>query len=188
MKVEEVQVENASGYRGKQLDVPSVVATIEFRELKLRYGTGEQWQNIVESFGVVYVTSITRDGCSGCIEQKPLFRELASRMVKDTPDIVRFSNIHIRYSEADSSESPEAKKALRHGAYPTYTICQVEVRSLGTIPCNLPYDGRIGETSKRGVQPSGILQGRRGSPSQILKRANRDILGYQSYFLESRRV
>jgi thiol-disulfide isomerase/thioredoxin len=122
MKVEEVQVENASGYRGKQLDVPSVVATIEFRELKLRYGTGEQWQNIVESFGVVYVTSITRDGCSGCIEQKPLFRELASRMVKDTPDIVRFSNIHIRYSEADSSESPEAKKALRHGAYPTYTI------------------------------------------------------------------
>ena len=122
MKVEEVQVENASGYRGKQLDVASVVSTIEFRELKLRYGAGEQWQNIVESFGVVYVTSITRDGCSGCIEQKPLFRELASRMVKDTPDTVRFSNIHIRYSEADSSESPEAKKALRHGAYPTYTI------------------------------------------------------------------
>lgn len=119
---EEVIVASVPGYRGKKPDVASVVSKIEFRELKIGHGTGDQWEKLVESFGVVYVTSITRDGCSGCIEQKPLFQELASRLMKDRPDLVRFSNIHIRYSEANSNESPEAKKALRHGAYPTYAL------------------------------------------------------------------
>ena len=119
---EEVVVANVPGYRSKKPDVASVVSTVEFRELKLGHGTNDHWEKLVESFGVVYVTSITRDGCSGCIEQKPLFRELASRLTKDSPDLIRFSNIHIRYSEANSNESPEAKKALRHGAYPTYTL------------------------------------------------------------------
>src|SRR2546428_9289728 len=122
MNVEEVVVANVSGHRGKQLEAASLVTTLEFRELKVEHDTGDRWKNLVESFGVVYVTSISRDGCSGCIEQKPLFRELASRLTGSKPDLVRFFNIHVRYSEANSNESPEAKKALRHGAYPTYTI------------------------------------------------------------------
>src|SRR5712692_11205854 len=104
-----------------QLSADESVELVEFQRMK-GLSDNDAIEALAKELGIVYVTAITRDGCSGCIEQKPLFRELASRMVKDTPDTVRFSNIHIRYSEADSSESPEAKKALRHGAYPTYTI------------------------------------------------------------------
>lgn len=68
----------------------------------------------VKDFGIVYVTSITRDGCSGCAEQKPLFHELAGRMNAKYPGQVRFTNVHIRYQPDDQKESWEAKKVFGH--------------------------------------------------------------------------
>jgi hypothetical protein len=94
---------------------------IEFQRLK-----GLQERDVVETLakelGVVYVTSITRDGCSGCTEQKPLFRELAQKMSSDLTDKVHFSNVHVRYANDDGTESWESKKVFRHAAYPTYLV------------------------------------------------------------------
>ncbi len=76
----------------------------------------------MKDFGIVYATSITRDGCSGCVEQKPLFQELAVKVARRHEDRVVFSNVHIRYNSGSEEESMKAKRAFRHPAYPTYMI------------------------------------------------------------------
>ncbi len=108
--------------QASQLAIDSPVRTMEFSQLASQPSTSGLFERIVTTLGVVYVTSITRDGCSGCEEQKPLFRDLAARMTASHAGLVSFSNIHIRYAETDMSQSPEAKKVLRHAAYPTYAI------------------------------------------------------------------
>ena len=77
---------------------------------------------IVKDYGMVYVTSITRDGCSGCEEQKPLFQELAIRFDSQRPGKVAFSNLHISYTDDDVRQSEDAKRMFHHGSYPTYMI------------------------------------------------------------------
>jgi hypothetical protein len=77
---------------------------------------------LVKELSVVYVTALTRDGCSGCMEQKPLFRELAQRMSSDLGGRVHFANVHVRYTENDQAESWESKRIFRHAAYPTYLV------------------------------------------------------------------
>lgn len=77
---------------------------------------------IVKEYGVVYVTSITRDGCSGCEEQKPLFKDLARRLDQVHSGKLSFNNVHVNYSDTDTSKSEEAKRILAHGSYPTYMI------------------------------------------------------------------
>ena len=77
---------------------------------------------IVENYGVVYVTSITRDGCSGCEEQKPLFKDLATRLGRANQGNMSFANVHVRYQNSDVTQSEQAKRVLRHGSYPTYMI------------------------------------------------------------------
>jgi len=58
------------------------VELVEFQSLKGLSDSGAV-ESLVKELGVVYVTAITRDGCSGCMEQKPLFRELARKMSSD---------------------------------------------------------------------------------------------------------
>ena len=94
---------------------------VEFQRLKGLSESGAV-EALVRELGVVYVTAITRDGCSGCMEQKPLFRELAQKMSSDLTGRVRFSNVHVQYAEGDTTESWESKKVFRHAAYPTYLV------------------------------------------------------------------
>lgn len=100
---------------------PLPVETVEFQRLKTD-GKTPPIERLVKNLGVVYVTSITRDGCSGCAEQKPLFRDLAAKMNQNHPDRVQFTNIHIRYQPDQQQESWQAKQALGHAAYPTYMV------------------------------------------------------------------
>jgi hypothetical protein len=95
---------------------------LEFRELKKRFPGRETLSELVKDFGIVYVTSITRRGCSGCETQKPLFRELAGKMVSDYAGKVHFTNVHVQYGEDEKEESWESKRIFRHAAYPTYMI------------------------------------------------------------------
>jgi hypothetical protein len=99
--------------------VPPGVETLEFRHLN---SLGNPVEALVRELGVVYVTAITRDGCSGCEEQKPLFRELASRMSSELSAKVHFVNVQVRVVDGDKSESWESKKMFRHVAYPTYLV------------------------------------------------------------------
>jgi len=98
------------------------VRDMEFAALDEASSVEAQMETMMPSLGVVYVTAITRDGCSGCIEQKPLFNELAAKMESQHARLVSFSRIHIQYSEANITQSAAAKKTFRHGAYPTYMI------------------------------------------------------------------
>jgi thiol-disulfide isomerase/thioredoxin len=114
-------------YYGTVLTVSSQVSSdksvelVEFQSLKGLSSNGAV-EGLVKNFGVVYVTAITRDGCSGCMEQKPLFGQLAQKMSSDLAAKVRFSNIHVRYADGDKTESWESKKMFRHTAYPTYLV------------------------------------------------------------------
>ncbi len=78
--------------------------------------------SVVKEYGIVYVTSITRDNCSGCAEQKPLFQDLAVRFDNQHHGKVAFSNVHVEYSEEDVRQSEQAKRMFHHGSYPTYMI------------------------------------------------------------------
>src|SRR3989442_15837205 len=97
------------------------VEVIDFQRLKGLPDNGAV-EALVKELGVVYVTALTRDGCSGCMEQKPLFRDLAQRMNSDLGGRVHFANVHVRYAEDDQAESWESKRVFRHAAYPTYLV------------------------------------------------------------------
>ncbi len=97
------------------------VETVDFQRLIIM-GKADAIQGLLKEYGIVYVTSITRDGCSGCAEQKPLFRDLATKMNEKHQGQVRFLNIHIRYAPDAEQESWEAKSVFGHAAYPTYMV------------------------------------------------------------------
>jgi len=104
-----------------QLSSDKSVELLEFQRLKGLSENGAV-EALVKNLGVVYVTAITRDGCSGCMEQKPLFRELAQKMSSDLAERVHFSNVHVRYADGEPAESWESKRIFRHAAYPTYLV------------------------------------------------------------------
>ena len=104
-----------------QLSVDKNVEIIEFQRLKDLSDIGAV-EALAKELGIVYVTAITRDGCSGCMEQKPLFRELAQKMKLDLGGRVHFANVHVRYTENQREESWNSKRVFRHAAYPTYLV------------------------------------------------------------------
>ncbi len=97
------------------------VETVDFQRLVTLSRTNAM-ESLVKEYGTVYVMSVTRDGCSGCAEQKPLFHELASKMREKHQRQIRFLNIHIRYARDDQKESWKAKSVFGHAAYPTYMV------------------------------------------------------------------
>jgi len=104
-----------------QISVDKSVEAVEFQRMK-DLSDAAAVEALAKEFGIVYVTAITRDGCSGCMEQKPLFRELAQKMKTGLGERVHFANVHVRYAEDDRKESWESKRVFRHAAYPTYLV------------------------------------------------------------------
>jgi thiol-disulfide isomerase/thioredoxin len=102
------------------LETKPLLNKIDFKEYD--WAKNVPLSRLVKDYHVVYVTSITRDGCSGCEEQKPLFQKLAQKVEKEYPGKTSFSNIHIRYVEDDPGQSEEAKSLFGHGSYPTYML------------------------------------------------------------------
>ena len=94
---------------------------IEFNQLRGRT-TVDALAELVNQFGMVYVTALTRQGCSGCETQKPLYQMLAERMTQENPGRVRFRRLHVNYKSGDRRESWSSKRVFGHAAYPTYTI------------------------------------------------------------------
>lgn len=94
---------------------------VEFTQLRSRT-TGEALTELVKEYGIVYVTSLTREGCSGCETQKPLFQVLAEEMTRENSEKVRFRRFHVNYQEGDKRESWNSKRIFGHAAYPTYMI------------------------------------------------------------------
>ena len=99
-------------------EVPEIV---DFSQLKSRT-TADALAQLVGEFGVVYVTALTRQGCSGCETQKPLFKTLAEKMTGENTARVRFRSFHVNYQDGDKRESWNSKRIFGHAAYPTYMI------------------------------------------------------------------
>jgi hypothetical protein len=99
-------------------EVPEIV---EFSQLKGRDAT-EALSDLVKEFGVVYVTAMTRQGCSGCETQKPLFKTLAEKLTGENATRVRFRSLHVNHQDGDKRESWTSKGIFGHAAYPTYMI------------------------------------------------------------------
>ncbi len=99
-------------------EVPEIV---EFNQLKSQTTT-EALTQLVSEFGIVYVTSLTRQGCSGCETQKPLFKTLAEKMTGENASRVRFRSFHVNYQDGDKRESWTSKGIFGQAAYPTYMI------------------------------------------------------------------
>jgi hypothetical protein len=103
-----------------EVPIDGPVYRCDFKQIQ---ATGDNPINhLFNEYGVVYVTSITRDGCSGCEEQKPLFRELAGKIGKEHASRSKFIDVHITYRDGDYRESEKAKSAFHHGSYPTYLV------------------------------------------------------------------
>src|SRR2546425_13004852 len=98
--------------------IPEIV---EFNKLKSQTSE-EALAGLVSELGIVYVTAITRQGCSGCETQKPLFKTLAGKIHRENPAKVRFLSLHVNYENGDKQESWNSKRIFGHAAYPTYTI------------------------------------------------------------------
>jgi hypothetical protein len=94
---------------------------LNFQELKNRT-TPEALNDLVNDYGIVYITSITRQGCSGCETQKPLFKALAKKMTHENAGKVRFRRLHVNYEDDDKQDSWGSKRIFHHAAFPTYLI------------------------------------------------------------------
>ena len=99
-------------------EIPEIV---DFNKLKSQTAE-EALAELVSELGIVYVTALTRQGCSGCETQKPLFRTLAERMSQENPEKIRFRSYHVNYQDGDKRESWKSKRIFGHAGYPTYTI------------------------------------------------------------------
>ena len=94
---------------------------IEFNQLKNRTRE-EALKELASEFGIVYVTALTRQGCSGCETQKPRFKTLAEKVSRENPEKVLFRSFHVNYLDGDKQESWNSKRIFGHAAYPTYMI------------------------------------------------------------------
>jgi hypothetical protein len=94
---------------------------VEFNQSSGRT-TAAVLNELVNEFGIVYVTALTRQGCSGCETQKPLYQTLAGRLTQENPGKVRFRSFHVNYQDGDKRESWNSKGIFGHAAYPTYMI------------------------------------------------------------------
>src|SRR2546425_6659962 len=98
--------------------IPEIV---EFNKLKSQTSE-EALAGLVSELGIVYVTALTRQGCSGCETQKPLFKTLAERVGRENPEKVLFRSFHVNSLDGDKHESWNSKRIFGHAAYPTYMI------------------------------------------------------------------
>ena len=99
----------------------SELELVDFQELE-KGSARETMSELVNEYGVVYITSLTRQGCSGCETQKPLYEALAAGMTRELTGKVRFRRLHVNYREDDKRASWESKRIFGHAAYPTYMI------------------------------------------------------------------
>jgi thiol-disulfide isomerase/thioredoxin len=71
---------------------------------------------------IVYVYALTRDLCSGCETQKPLYECLASKISEKYGDRVKFGVIHVSQQDRFRLKILDFRRMLKFAAYPTYLI------------------------------------------------------------------
>lgn len=77
---------------------------------------------LVQEEKTVYVYALTRDRCTGCEIQKPLFEKLADQLHEKYDVRVEFGAIHVSQDEQFRQKLQDLRRVLRFAAYPTYLI------------------------------------------------------------------
>jgi len=77
----------------------------------------------VKKFGIAYVIAVTREKCSGCEKQKPLFEKLSDKMKSKHGRRVEFFRVHAHFSQESIEETMQCLDTFRTVAFPTYIIC-----------------------------------------------------------------
>ena len=77
---------------------------------------------LVEHEKTVYVFALTRDSCSGCETQKPLYEKLASSVNEKHGERVKFHAIHVSNQQQFRERLQDFRRILKFAAYPTYLI------------------------------------------------------------------
>jgi thiol-disulfide isomerase/thioredoxin len=121
----------------------------EFAELEQKISkTGKSALHLLApEIGKAYVISITRDGCPACKKQKPKMTELEKATMKKHGGKVVFTQIHVKYSASDNTESLRAKDVFGHYFYPTNLIL-VRTRDRGAIEYYKNASPSMGELRK----------------------------------------
>lgn len=78
--------------------------------------------SLVHQEGRVYVYALTRDRCSGCEIQKPLFEKLADQIHEKLGDRVEFNAIHVTLDDKFDDKLQDLRRVLKFPAYPTYLM------------------------------------------------------------------
>jgi thiol-disulfide isomerase/thioredoxin len=124
------------------------VNAMEFAEFeKVSRKTGSHLDFLAPQIGKVYVISITRDGCSACVKQKPRVDRLARELAEKKGKKVVFTRVHVKYSTSDDSESLRSKGVFGHYFYPTNLIL-LRTRDRGAIELYRNVSPSISELRK----------------------------------------
>jgi thiol-disulfide isomerase/thioredoxin len=84
--------------------------------------TEEPMATLVREEGVVYVYALTRDRCTGCEIQKPLFEKLADQTREKYHGRVEFGVIHVSQDQQFKEKLQDFRQVLKFEAYPTYLV------------------------------------------------------------------
>ena len=102
----------------------SIMKVIRFTDLEKRLrGKKASWKELLAPApGAVSVLAIGRDGCPGCVRQKPALARLAKSMAGEYGGRISFSSVHISCPGGSREESVRSKKTLGHYFYPTIVV------------------------------------------------------------------
>lgn len=99
------------------------VSVFDFAKLRRALDAGSKPLDfLVKEPRVVYVVMVTRDRCSSCQEQKPLFEKLANKIQEKHDGRIMFWRVHSHYSSKSNEEARQCLNAFHTAAFPTYII------------------------------------------------------------------
>ncbi len=102
--------------------MPITRLTYEEFAAKTQESPGDPLAPMVNRERTVYVYALTRDRCTGCEIQRPLYEKLANSIQEKYGDKVKFSSIHVSEAEQFREKLQDFRRMLRFAAYPTYLI------------------------------------------------------------------
>jgi thiol-disulfide isomerase/thioredoxin len=102
----------------------SCLEILDFAELKkaLVKNDLQPLDMLVKRTGTAYVLMITREMCSSCQEQKPLFEKLSKRNKKKYVGQIEFVRIDCSYSSERKEEAKQCMTSFHIAGFPTYIV------------------------------------------------------------------
>jgi hypothetical protein len=99
------------------------VKVINFDKLRKALDAGKKPLDILaKEPEIVYVIMATRDKCSSCQEQKPLFEKLPSNIQKKHAGRIKFFRVHSVYNSKNKEEAGQCLNTFHTAGFPTYII------------------------------------------------------------------